>query len=210
MPLDERHFCFGPVQEYNRAVKYSSGNLFLVGLMGAGKTTVGRQLAAQLNKRFVDADRELEARTGVKISVIFEIEGESGFRRRESELLRELTAESNIVLATGGGAIKDGGTRDLLKTRGYTIYLSAGVAELVARLHDDRRRPLLQNKDPRSTLEELLAEREPFYREVADLIVETGRPNIAKLVSGIVAALQSEANTRALLATAESNPQASS
>ncbi|MGA2549911.1 MAG: shikimate kinase [Burkholderiaceae bacterium] len=191
-------------------MKYSSGNLFLVGLMGAGKTTVGRQLAAQLNKRFVDADRELEARTGVKISVIFEIEGESGFRRRESELLRELTAESNIVLATGGGAIKDGGTRDLLKTRGYTIYLSAGVAELVARLHDDRRRPLLQNKDPRSTLEELLAEREPFYREVADLIVETGRPNIAKLVSGIVAALQSEANTRALLATAESNPQASS
>jgi 3-dehydroquinate synthase len=170
-------------------VKHSSGNLFLVGMMGAGKSTIGRQLATQLNKRFVDADRELEARTGVKIAVIFDIEGEAGFRRREAELLEELTAQTDIVLATGGGAVIDAATREYLKTRGTTIYLCASVPDLMARLRHDRRRPLLRGRDPKATLEGLLVEREALYREVAHLVVETGRPNVVRLAQSILESL---------------------
>ncbi len=161
----------------------------MVGLMGAGKTTIGRQLATHLNKRFIDADRELEVRTGVKVSDIFEIEGEAGFRRREAELIKELTGQTNIVLATGGGAVIHAGTREFLRTRGFVIYLCASVPDLVARLRDDRKRPLLKGQDPRVTLETLLAEREPFYKEVADLVVETGRPNVTRLTGVILDAL---------------------
>lgn len=164
--------------------------------MGAGKTTVGRHLASLLEKRFVDADCELEARTGVKISVIFEIEGEQGFRRREAELLHELTHQSNIVLATGGGAVNESSTRELLKTRGYTIYLAANPTALAARTRRDHRRPLLQNADPELTLLELLRQREPFYREVADLVVETGHANIARLTASILESLRATPETR--------------
>ena len=157
--------------------------------MGAGKSTIGRQLATQLNKRFVDADRELEARTGVKIAVIFDIEGEAGFRRREAELLEELTAQTDIVLATGGGAVIDAATREYLKTRGTTIYLCASVPDLMARLRHDRRRPLLRGRDPKATLEGLLVEREALYREVAHLVVETGRPNVVRLAQSILESL---------------------
>lgn len=157
--------------------------------MGAGKSTVGRHLAKKLGKRFVDADREIEARTGVPISVIFEIEGEAGFRRREAELIDELTGASDIVLATGGGAVLDAQSRHALKTRGFTIYLCASVDELVARTRHDRNRPLLQGADRGARFAELLEQRDALYREVAQLVVQTGRPGVERLCATILAAL---------------------
>ena len=147
--------------------------------MGAGKSTIGRHLAKELGKRFVDSDRELEARTGTTIPVIFDIEGEAGFRRREALLVQELTHETGIVLATGGGAVQDPHTRAALKAGGFTIYLCARLADLVVRTRSDHSRPLLNGVDPRGRLEELLVLRDPWYREVADLVVETGRPSIS-------------------------------
>ncbi len=161
----------------------------MVGMMGAGKTTIGRLLATRLRKTFIDTDHEIEARTGVRIPVIFEIEGEAGFRRREAGTLEEITGNSNQVIATGGGAVTLAQTRELLKTRGLTIYLSAGLHDLWVRTRNDRNRPLLQVGDPRTRLAELLALRDPLYREVADLIIETGRPSPQKLVPEIIAAL---------------------
>ncbi len=130
-------------------------NIFLVGLMGAGKTTVGRALAKRLNKRFVDSDHEIEARTGASIPWIFEIEGEESFRQREAEVIRDLTAQPGIVLATGGGAILRAQNREYLKTRGTVIYLRAGVNSILQRTSHDRNRPLLQTADPRKRIEEL-------------------------------------------------------
>ena len=158
--------------------------------MGAGKSTIGRHLAIELGKRFVDSDRELEARTGTTISVIFDIEGETGFRRREALLVQELTHETGIVLATGGGAVEDPGTRADLKAGGFTIYLCASLADLVVRTRRDHHRPLLNGVDPHGRLEELLARRDPWYREVADLIVETGRPSVARVVAHILETLR--------------------
>ena len=163
-----------------------SKNIFLVGLMGAGKTSVGRQLAVRLGKTFVDADHEIEARTGTSIPVIFEVEGEAGFRRREAEVIDELTQRTGIVLATGGGAVHDAATRARLKSRGMTIYLSANVIDLWHRTRNDRNRPLLDCADPKKRLEDLLALRDPLYREVADLVVETGRPSVNRLSATIV------------------------
>lgn len=168
-------------------------NIFLVGLMGAGKTSVGRQLAARLGKTFVDSDHEIEARTGTTIPVIFEVEGEAGFRRREAEVIDELTQQSGIVLATGGGAVLDAATRAHLKSRGLTIYLSAKVVDLWYRTRNDRNRPLLDCGDPRQRLENLLALRDPLYREVADLVVETGRPSVNHLSASIVEMIAREA-----------------
>ena len=165
-------------------------NIFLVGLMGAGKTTVGRALAKRLNKRFVDSDHEIEARTGATIPWIFEIEGEESFRQREAEVIRDLTAQHGIVLATGGGAILRAQNREYLKTRGTVIYLRAGVNSILQRTSRDRNRPLLQTADPRKRIEELAREREPYYLEIADLIIETGRPNVQFLVHSILAQLE--------------------
>jgi 3-dehydroquinate synthase len=167
-----------------------SGNIFLVGLMGAGKTTVGRALAKRLNKRFIDSDHEIEARTGASIPVIFEIEGEASFRQREAEVIRELTGQSDIVLATGGGAVLNAQSREFLKTRGTVIYLRASVGSILQRTSHDKNRPLLQTADPRQRLEQLTLEREPYYREVADFIIETGRPNVQSLVQTILAQLR--------------------
>lgn len=167
------------------------GNIFLVGLMGAGKTTVGRALARKLNKRFIDSDHEIEARTGASIPLIFEIEGEASFRQRESDVIRDLTAQSDIVLATGGGAILKPENREYLKTRGIVIYLRASVNSILQRTSHDKNRPLLQTADPRARLEQLAREREPYYLEVADFIVDTGRPNVQSLVQTIVAQLES-------------------
>ena len=149
-------------------------NIFLVGLMGAGKSTIGRHLAKSLGLEFVDSDHEIERRTGANIPLIFDVEGEEGFRQREKKIIAELTQRDGIVLATGGGVVLDPENRACLRDRGKVIYLSATVEQLLARTAKDRNRPLLQTPDPRSRLQELLAARDALYREVADVVVDTG------------------------------------
>ncbi|MFZ6725256.1 bifunctional shikimate kinase/3-dehydroquinate synthase AroKB [Undibacterium sp. MH2W] len=163
-----------------------SGNIFLVGLMGSGKTTVGRALARKLNKRFIDSDHEIEARTGVSIPVIFEIEGEVSFRQREADVIRDLTAQNDIVLATGGGAILNPDSLRYLHERGTVIYLRAGISSILQRTKNDKNRPLLRTADPRKKLEELEAQRHPLYQKAAHLVIETGRPNVQHLVQNIL------------------------
>ena len=153
----------------------TSGNIFLVGMMGAGKTTVGRLLASFLEKKFYDSDREIQKRTGVSIPLIFEIEGEAGFRKRETEMLSELLKTGNIVLATGGGAVLSAENREMLKRSGTVIYLRATIDDLWRRTRHDKNRPLLQTQDPRTKLTELYAQRDPLYRETAHIIVESGK-----------------------------------
>lgn len=167
----------------------TSNNIFLIGLMGSGKTTVGRALAKRLGMHFVDSDHEIEARTGATIPLIFEIEGEESFRRREAEVIRDLTAQQGIVLATGGGAVLDPDNREYLKTRGTVIYLRAGVSSILHRTSNDKNRPLLQTEDPRKKIEELARQREPLYREVAHITIDTGRPNVHSMVQAILARL---------------------
>ncbi|MFN9772852.1 MAG: shikimate kinase [Burkholderiales bacterium] len=163
--------------------------LFLVGMMGAGKTTVGRRLARRLERPFVDADRELEARLGVPIPTIFELEGEAGFRRREAAIIDELTRREPIVLATGGGAVLDPANRAALHERGRVVYLRASVGDLWHRLRRDKVRPLLKAPDPRARIEELVRLRDPLYREVAHLVVDTGRQPVDQVVDAILARL---------------------
>ncbi|MEK7876289.1 MAG: shikimate kinase [Pseudomonadota bacterium] len=161
------------------------GNLFLVGLMGAGKTSVGRLLAKRFDKTFYDCDQEIERRTGVKIPVIFDIEGEAGFRARESAMLLELAALHEIVLATGGGAVVHEENRRVLVQNGTVVYLRAALEELWQRTRHDRNRPLLQTGDPRANLEQLFIQRDPLYREVATLIVDTGKQSLRSLAQQI-------------------------
>ena len=141
--------------------------------MGAGKSAVGRQLARLLHFEFVDSDEEIEARTGVDIPFIFEKEGEAGFRKREVQVIDELSQRDGIVLATGGGAIVDAGSRSRLGARGYVVYLFTSVEQQLSRTQRGRERPLLEQGDPKDVLEALLAARDPMYREVADLVVNT-------------------------------------
>ncbi|MGD8309464.1 MAG: shikimate kinase AroK [Chromatiales bacterium] len=149
--------------------------IFLVGPMGAGKSTVGRHLAAQLRLDFVDADHEIQRRTGVDIPTIFEFEGESGFRERERVVIDELTQREEVVLATGGGAVLDPENRRHLGARGLVVYLSCSPEQQYERTVRDRSRPLLQTDEPLARLRELNAARDPLYREVADLVVSTER-----------------------------------
>ncbi len=161
------------------------GSIFLVGLMGAGKTSVGRLLAKHLNKNFYDCDQEIERRTGVKIPVIFDIEGEKGFRERESVVLRELAGLHDIVLATGGGAVTREENRRVLIENGRIVYLRASLDDLWQRTKHDRNRPLLQTSDPRTTLEQLFAERDPLYMQVATLVINTGSQSLNSLAHKI-------------------------
>jgi shikimate kinase len=149
-------------------------NIFLVGLMGSGKTTVGRQLAKWLKWPFLDSDHEIEARTGVRIPTIFEIEGEAGFRRREAQVIAELTTRAPIVLATGGGAVLEAENRRLLRENGWVVYLDVPPGLLWERTCHDRNRPLLQVEDPLARLEALYAARDPLYRESAHFVIEGG------------------------------------
>jgi shikimate kinase len=170
----------------------SASNLYLVGMMGAGKTTVGRILARRLKLRFVDADHEIEARCGVKIPVIFEIEGEAGFRAREAHAIAELTALDGIVLATGGGAVLAAANRRRLAARGTVVYLRALPEDLYERVRHDRNRPLLAGADPLGRLRALYIERDPLYREIADLIVETGAQSVQVLARALLTDLQAQ------------------
>lgn len=162
------------------------GSLFLTGPMGAGKSTIGRQLARQLRLEFRDSDHEIEQRTGVDIPLIFEIEGEAGFRKREKAVIDELTRQPGIVLATGGGAILDPDNRKHLTERGRVIYLHTSVNQQLKRTSRDRNRPLLQTEDPRQRLTELMEVREPLYREIADLVINTDGKHVRDVVREIL------------------------
>lgn len=161
--------------------------------MGAGKTTVGRHLAAALGYEFLDSDHEIEARTGADIPWIFEVEGEAGFRRREAQVIDELTQRPGIVLATGGGAVLLPENRRALHDRGFVVYLSATVEQLLARTARDRNRPLLRTDNPRAVFERILGEREVLYREVAHLVVNTDAGNVREAVQGIIGCLPGKA-----------------
>jgi shikimate kinase len=166
-----------------------AGNLYLVGMMGAGKTTVGRLLARRLKLRFLDADQEIERRCGVKIPLVFEIEGEAGFRAREQQVLGELTALEGVVLATGGGAVLCEQNRCRLAARGTVIYLCARPEDLYLRVRHDRNRPLLATSDPLARLRELYRERDALYRSIADLVVDTGRQSVHTLTRSLLETL---------------------
>jgi shikimate kinase len=154
--------------------------------MGAGKTTMGRQLAKKLHLDFYDSDKVIEERTGATIPLIFELEGEDGFRQREQAVIDELTQKQNLVLATGGGAILREDNRQHLKTRGTVIYLHSDVARLMERIRHDKNRPLLQTPDPEAKLREIMAQREPLYRETAHITINTGDVSIRAAIQAIL------------------------
>lgn len=160
-------------------------NIFFIGLMGAGKTTIGRLLAKQLGRAFFDSDVEIERKTGVKIPVIFELEGEEGFRKRETAIIEELTKLKNIVMATGGGAVLLPENRELLKKNGKIIYLRGKVNDLYQRTRHDRSRPLLQGVNPKQKLEQLYQVRDPIYTSLADFIVDTGAQTASEITATI-------------------------
>lgn len=169
----------------------SHPNIFLVGPMGAGKTTIGRRLAELRGLEFIDSDHEVEQRTGVDIPYIFEKEGENGFRKREKQVIADLTARAHIVLATGGGAILDTDNRHALASRGVVVYLHASIDQQLARTGRADNRPLLQQAaDRRAVLEQLFRTRDPLYREVADIVVATDHLSTKSVVREIEAALE--------------------
>jgi shikimate kinase len=171
-------------------VNFASNNIFLIGLMGAGKSTVGKMLAKKLDRRFLDADHVIEERCGVKIPVIFEMEGENGFRKREAQTIKDITAEQDIILATGGGAVLLPDNRKFLSERGTVIYLHANPMELWHRTKGSESRPLLKNGDAKKILENLYAIRDPLYREIADYVIETGKPSVNQLVNTLIMQLE--------------------
>lgn len=161
-------------------------NIFLVGPMGAGKSTIGRHLADELHLEFYDSDQEIERRTGADIAWIFDLEGEEGFRKREENIINELTDKQGIVLATGGGSVVNKAVRNRLSARGIVVYLQTTIDKQVARTQRDKRRPLLQNDDPEKVLRSLAEERNPLYEEVADYVVETDDQSARAVANQIV------------------------
>ena len=168
----------------------STDRVFLIGPMGAGKTTIGRLLAKKLHSEFIDSDHEIEVRTGADIPWIFDVEGEDGFRDREQKVIEDLTTQSGIVLATGGGAVIREANRRALANRGTVVFLEVPLDEQIARTRRDRNRPLLQGEDPAGTLRKLMAEREPLYREIADLVVSTAGLSARIVAQDILKLLQ--------------------
>lgn len=167
-------------------------SVFLIGMMGAGKTSVGRLLAQRLGRSFVDADQEIEARCGVSIPVIFEIEGEVGFRQRERAMIDELTRRPGIVLATGGGAILAPESRERLRSRGLVVYLRASAEEIWQRTRRDRSRPLLATADPRKRIADLLAERDPLYAQTAHLSFDSSHDSVKSTVARLADCIELE------------------
>ena len=170
--------------------KNTSGNVFLVGPMGVGKTTIGRVLAELLELDFYDSDREIEASTGADIPWIFDVEGEAGFRVRESRMIDQLSELTKIVLATGGGAVLAEENRQCLKERGVVVYLRASIRQQLERTSRDKNRPLLQTPDPEQKIRELMKVRDPLYREVADIVIDTNRRNPRSVSQDISRRLQ--------------------
>lgn len=167
-----------------------AGNVYLVGMMGAGKTTLGKALARKTGREFVDTDRVLVERTGVPVATIFEIEGEEGFRRRESTVIAEVAARTGCMVATGGGAVLSEENRRLMRASGTVVYLRARVENLWERTRHDTSRPLLATPDPLATLAAILERRDPIYREAAHVVIETSSHCGAALANRILAALR--------------------
>jgi len=167
-------------------------SIFLVGPMGAGKSTVGRVLAERLQYEFVDSDHVIEERTGASIPMIFDIEGESGFRDREEHVLDDLTQRPQLVLATGGGVVEREENRKHLRSRGFVVYLKSPVESLIQRTKHDRNRPLLQQDNPAQVLRDLMVRREPWYMEMADLVIETQQVPVHRVVKKIIDQLHEE------------------
>ncbi|MGB2427620.1 MAG: shikimate kinase AroK [Alteromonas sp.] len=161
-------------------------NIFLVGPMGAGKSTIGRHLADELHLEFFDSDQEIERRTGADIAWIFDLEGEEGFRKREENVINDLTDMQGIVLATGGGSVVSKTVRNRLSARGIVVYLQTTIDKQVARTQRDKRRPLLQNDDPEQVLRDLASERNPMYEEVADYVVDTDDQSARAVANQII------------------------
>lgn len=182
---------FGYNSSMKDIAKRPSGNVFLVGMMGAGKTTIGRLLARQTGKEFIDSDEEIQRRTGVTIPHIFDVEGEAGFRQREAAAINDLVKHDNIILATGGGAVLSEENRVALKQNGMVVYLKSSVHDLWQRTRHDRNRPLLQTADPRAKLRELYEQRDPLYTQVADLVMHTGKQSAHNLVHKLQQELES-------------------
>jgi shikimate kinase len=171
--------------------KSQSGNLILVGMMGSGKTTMGRTLAKHLGKTFVDSDEEIIKRTGVTVPHIFDVEGEAGFRQRETAAIRDLVGRDNMVLATGGGTVLAEQNRAMLQQNGIVIYLKASVHDLWQRTRHDRNRPLLQTSNPHAKLTELFQQRDPLYRQVSDVVVQSGKQSVHTLMLHLVDEIES-------------------
>ncbi|MFT6898444.1 MAG: shikimate kinase [Paraglaciecola sp.] len=161
-------------------------NIFLIGPMGAGKSTIGRHLADELHLEFYDSDQEIEKRTGADIAWIFDLEGEDGFRAREESVINDLTDKQGIVLATGGGSVVSKAVRNRLSARGIVVYLQTTIDKQVARTQRDKRRPLLQNDDPESVLRKLAEERNPMYEDAADYIVDTDEQSARAVANQII------------------------
>jgi shikimate kinase len=175
----------------------ATGRIFLIGPMGAGKSTIGRHLAELLQKHFLDSDHEIERRTGASVSLIFEIEGEEGFRRREAAVIEDLTNRDDVVLATGGGAVLAESNRQALKNRGVVVYLQAPIDTLLSRTHRDRNRPLLQDGERRSKFEEIMRVREPLYISTAHIVAATDHrapPIVAQEIASKIRSWQRNAN----------------